>query len=81
MVRVVIEVCKGEARHQVTVQAASIPGALSLAEEHHLDGGARLVFPIDPEAFFTGRVPRQQGSPDAGKLLAARPGGPAVGPG
>ncbi|MBA2441541.1 MAG: hypothetical protein H0V53_03940 [Rubrobacter sp.] len=73
MVRVVIEVCEGEARHRVTVRAASIPGGLSLAEEHHLDGEARVVFPIDPETFFAGRVPRQQGSPEAGKLLAGRP--------
>lgn len=52
MVRVTIEVCVDGARHRIAVRAASIPGALGLAEEYHLDGEARVVFPIEADEFF-----------------------------
>lgn len=55
MIEVLVEV--GAERARLAVRARSIPGALGVAEEHCLDGEARLVFPIDPERFFAGRAP------------------------
>lgn len=53
MIRVVVEVSKGVARHRLVVQAQSIQGALSLAEEHCLgDCEIRVVFPIADDTFF-----------------------------
>jgi hypothetical protein len=54
MIRVLIEVGENAARRQVEVMAESIRGALGVAEEHHLGGDARVVFPIEPETFFVG---------------------------
>lgn len=53
MIRVVVEVREGSARHRLMVQSRSIQGALSIVEEHYLDGSdAQIVFPIEPETFF-----------------------------
>ncbi len=55
MIEVLVEV--GPERARLAVRARSIPGALGVAEEHCLNGEARLVFPMDPERFFAARAP------------------------
>ena len=55
MIEVLVEV--GAERARLAVRARSIPGALGVAEEHCLDGEARLIFPIDPERFFAVSAP------------------------
>ena len=74
MIQVTIEVGRDAARRQVTVQAGSIPGALSLAEEHCLDGEARVVFPIEPETFFVGDRSAPSGIAGGGWPDTERPG-------
>lgn len=50
MVKVSIEV--GAAGFRVAVTAESIRQALRVVEEHYPGVDARVVFPLDPEAFF-----------------------------
>ncbi|MEW6637011.1 MAG: hypothetical protein AB1425_09405 [Actinomycetota bacterium] len=54
MIRVAVELTEnGTACRRLIVQAQSLLGALSLVEEHCVgDCTARVVFPIEPEAFF-----------------------------
>ena len=52
MVRVSIEVRSGAARFRVGIQASSIQRAVSLVKGLHPAGDVRVVFPIEPEAFF-----------------------------
>lgn len=53
MIRVVVEINRGTGRQRLVVQSSDIRAAMSVVEEHYLDGGeARVVFPIDPEPFF-----------------------------
>ena len=55
MVHVVVEVNRGSERFTVKVQAGSIEQAVRLAAAHYPDGGVRVLFPIEPEAFFIDR--------------------------
>lgn len=52
MIRVAVEVCTGAARFRAAVWAESIERALSLARARYPGGEARVIFPIEPEAFF-----------------------------
>ena len=52
MIRVVIEVGSGSDRFNVAVQAQNIRRAVSLAKTRYSGGDIRVVFPIEPEAFF-----------------------------
>ena len=54
MVRVSVEVGGDVGRFRVLVEAESIERAMSLASERYPDIEARLLFPIDPSAFFAG---------------------------
>ena len=54
MVRISVEVTGGATRFRVAVQAESVRRALEIAERRNPDRDARVVFPIDPEAFFVG---------------------------
>jgi hypothetical protein len=52
MIRVSVEVRESFFTHRVRITAPSIELALKSAEEGNPGRGARLLFPIDPEAFF-----------------------------
>ena len=57
MVRVEIQVRSGPACFNVVVRARSIRRALSMVETRFSCDQARVVHPIDPEAFFEGGPP------------------------
>lgn len=52
MIRVRIEVDRGEARSTLSVRAESILRALEVAGEKHPDCTLSVVFPLDPDTFF-----------------------------
>ena len=54
MIKVSIEVDSGTARSGMAVRAGSISRALSIAETLYPGAHIRVVFPIEPEAFFVG---------------------------
>jgi hypothetical protein len=62
MIRVTVEIRKGVLTQQVQVTAPSIEQALKMAGEGKPGRTVRLVFPIDPEAFF---VPAPSGTREA----------------
>lgn len=58
MIRVSVEVFSGAASFRAAVWAEGIEQALSLTRTCYPGGEARVVFPIEPEAFFVkGIVP------------------------
>ena len=52
MLRVSVEIREGVFTRRVRITAPSIELALKMAGEGKPGRGARLLFPIDPEAFF-----------------------------
>lgn len=58
MIRVSVELCSGAMRFRTPVWAESIERAVRLAEMRYPDFEARILFPIEPEAFFA-RGPTQ----------------------
>jgi hypothetical protein len=52
MVRVAVEVREGAFTYRVRIIAASIERALEIAGAGKAGRRVRLLFPIDPEAFF-----------------------------
>jgi hypothetical protein len=52
VIRISVEVARGTGRYRVAVQAASIGRALEIVQRQNPDCQAKVVFPIDPEAFF-----------------------------
>ena len=52
MVRVSMDVGEGTALSRATVQAESIREAVSITRRRYPGHDVRVVFPIDPEAFF-----------------------------
>lgn len=52
MIRILIEVGDVHGRFGVAVEAKNIREALRSVEALHPDGEPRVVFPIEPEAFF-----------------------------
>ena len=52
MIRVRIEVDRGEARSTLSVRAESILRALEVAGEQNPDCDLSVVFPLDPDTFF-----------------------------
>jgi hypothetical protein len=52
MICVSIEIREGALKHRVQISAPSIERALKVAGEGKPARRVRLVFPIDPEAFF-----------------------------
>jgi hypothetical protein len=57
MIRVTVEIREGALRHRSRVIVPSIERALEIAGGGKLGCGVRLVFPIEPEAFFVTDVP------------------------
>ena len=57
MIRVAVEIREGALTHRTQVTAPSIERALKIAGGGKPDRSVRLVFPIDPEAFFVTEVP------------------------
>jgi hypothetical protein len=57
MIRVTVEISQGALRHRARVTAPSIERALKIAGGGKPGRRVRLVFPIDPEAFFVTEVP------------------------
>jgi hypothetical protein len=52
MIRVTVEIGEGAITRRVRITAPSIERALKIARAGKPGRGMRLVFPIDPEAFF-----------------------------
>ena len=52
MIRVSVEIREGVFTRRVRITAPSIELALEIAGEGKSGGGVRLLFPIEPEAFF-----------------------------
>ena len=52
MIKISIEVRSGAARFKVASQAESIEEALEIAKRYNSGKECKVVFPIDPEAFF-----------------------------
>jgi hypothetical protein len=57
MIRVTVEIREGALTHRTWVAAHSIERALKFARGGEPGRRVRLVFPIDPEAFFVTDVP------------------------
>ena len=57
MICVTVEIREGTLTRRARITALSIERALKIAGEGKLDRRVRLVFPIDPEAFFVGGDP------------------------
>jgi hypothetical protein len=66
VVRVSIEVNSGAARFRVGIQASNIQRAVSLAEGLNSASDVKVVFPIDPEAFFIEDVLVKEGLVERG---------------
>ena len=61
MIRVSVEICSGAARFRAAVWAETIERALSLVKARYPRGEARVIFPIEPEAYFCdGAVPASE---------------------
>ena len=56
MIRVSVEVSSGMTRFRATVWAQSIERALSAVKVRYPGGEARVIFPIEPEAYFEDSV-------------------------
>jgi hypothetical protein len=52
MICVTVETCEGALTRRVRITASSIEGALKIARVGKPGRETRLVFPIDPAAFF-----------------------------
>jgi hypothetical protein len=57
MIRVTVEIREGALAHRTRVSAPSIERALKIAGGGKPGRRVRLVFPIEPEAFFVTEVP------------------------
>jgi hypothetical protein len=57
MIRVAVEIREGALTHRTQVTALSIERALKIAGGEKPGRRVRLVFPIEPEAFFVTEVP------------------------
>jgi len=55
MVKVSVEVRSGAARIQVGVHVQSIRKALSMVGGRYHRGAVKVMFPIEPEGFFSGK--------------------------
>jgi hypothetical protein len=62
MIRVAVEIREGSLSHRTRVTAPFIERALEIAGGGKPDGRVRLVFPIDPEAFFLAEVTGRKGA-------------------
>jgi hypothetical protein len=62
VVKVSVEVRSGAARFRAAVWAQSIERAASLVNERYPSGEAKVLFPIDPEAFFAEGSQRAPGT-------------------
>ena len=62
MIRVTVEIREGALTYRVRVTAPSIERALEITGEGKPGRRVRLLFPIDPEAYF---VPEDIGSSEA----------------
>ncbi len=60
MIQVQVEVESGAGRFLVSARAASIGRAVSLVCAGNPNTTARVVFPIEPEAFFIGEASEQE---------------------
>ena len=57
MIRVTVEICEGSITRRARFTASSIERALELAGGGKPGRRVRLVFPIEPEAFFVSGGP------------------------
>jgi hypothetical protein len=57
MICIVVEIHEGALTHRTRVTAPSIERALKIAGGGKPDRRVRLIFPIEPEAFFVTEVP------------------------
>ncbi len=52
MIKISVEVHSGAIRSRAVVRAESIERAVDIASAHYPGSEVRVLFPIDPEAFF-----------------------------
>jgi hypothetical protein len=57
MICIVVEIHEGALTHRTRVTAPSIERALKIVGGGKPDRRVRLIFPIEPEAFFVTEVP------------------------
>ena len=57
MICIVVEIHEGALTHRTRVTASSIERALKIVGGDKPDRRVRLIFPIEPEAFFVTEVP------------------------
>lgn len=57
MIRVTVAIGEGALTHRARITAPSIERALKIAGGGRPGRRVRLVFPLDPEAFFLAEVP------------------------
>ena len=57
MIRVTVEIREGAVSRRARISARSMEGALKMAGDGVPGRRVRLVFPIDPEAFFVAESP------------------------
>ncbi len=60
MIRVSVEVREGAVTRRAVISAPSIERALDMAGAGKPGRRVRLLFPIDPEAFFVPTAPRER---------------------
>jgi hypothetical protein len=56
VIRLTVEICSESNRFRAAVLAESIELALRLVKARYPGGEARVVFPIEPDAFFVGET-------------------------
>ena len=69
MVKVTVEIREKAISRRVQVTASSIERALELAGEGKPGRKVRLVFPIEPEAFFVGGVMPEETVPASPEFM------------
>ncbi len=60
MIRVTVEIREGALARRVRITAPSIKQALKMTGDGKPGRRVRLLFPIDPEAFFAAESPTQR---------------------
>jgi hypothetical protein len=73
MIKVSLEVREGAAPFRMKVHAESITRAVSTIERRHPGRTVRVVFPIDPEAFFVEGPQETAAGQDESRLAVQDP--------
>ena len=69
MIKVYLEVREGATLSRVAVRADTISRAVSITQGSNPAREVRVVFPIDPEGFFTGDPEKTAGNTESGSRI------------